>query len=308
MDISVVIPVYGCRKALPELHRRLSDVLNALVSEYEIIYVNDSCPQKSWEEIEKICAVDKNAVGIELSRNFGQMKAILAGLDNCKGDWIVVMDCDLQDKPEEIPTLYAKAQEGYDIVFARRVNRKDNPIKKFFSWWFYKVYEYATSTKYDPSINNFTIVKRNVIENYIKMRECNRSYVIYLKWLGFEQAYVDVEHCERYEGKSSYTFSKRMNVAIDILTSQSDKILRLTAKLGLLMTLISSIMIIFFIVQYFTIHILQGWTSMIIVTFLMGGVILFFLGVIGIYIGNVFMQTKERPLYVIRQVLNGKDQ
>ncbi len=304
MDISVVIPVYGCKKALPELHRRLTEVLSSIVSEYEIIYVDDSCPQHSWVEIEKICQTDEHAIGIELSRNFGQMKAILAGLDNSKGDWIVVMDCDLQDKPEEIPAMYAKALEGNDIVFARRVHRKDNPIKKLLSLWFYKVYEYATSTKYDPSINNFTLVSRIVIDNYLKMRECNRSYVIYLKWLGFKQAYVDVEHCERYEGKSSYTFTKRMNMAIDILTSQSDKLLRFTAKFGFFLTTLSFFSIIFFIIQYFTVAILPGWTSTIIITFLMGGLLLFFLGVIGIYIGNIFMQTKERPLYVIRQKLN----
>lgn len=301
MDISVVIPVYGCRKALPELHRRLTSVLSSIVDEYEIIYVDDSCPQQSWIEIETICCNDNHAIGIELSRNFGQMKAILAGLDNSKGDWIVVMDCDLQDKPEEIPLLYAKAKEGYDIVFARRVKRKDNAVKKFFSWWFYKVYEYATSTKYDPCINNYSIVNRCVIDNYLKMRECHRSYVIYLKWLGFKQTYVDVEHCERFEGKSSYTFSKRINMALDILISQSDKLLRFMAKLGFIITLMSFFAILFFIVQYFTLSILPGWTSSIIVVFFMGGMLLFFLGIIGIYIGNIFVQTKGRPLYVIRQ-------
>ena len=304
MDISVVIPVYGCKEALPELHRRLTDTLKGLVEEYEIIYVDDSCPQKSWVEIEKICSEDTHAVGIELSRNFGQMKAILAGLDNSSGDWVIVMDCDLQDKPEEITALYAKAKEGYDIVFARRKNRKDNPVKVFFSLWFYKIYEYATSTKYDGSISNFSMVNRTVIDSYLKMRENNRSYVIYLKWLGFKQAYIDVEHCERYEGKSSYTFAKRMNMAIDILTSQSDKLLKLTVKLGFVSTVISFLMIIFFVIQYFTIQVLPGWTSIVIVNFLIGGVLLFFLGIIGIYIGNIFIETKDRPLYVIRQKIN----
>lgn len=304
MDISVVIPVYGCRKALPELHRRLTDVLTKTVKDYEIIYVDDSCPQDSWVEIEKICDEDKHAVGIELSRNFGQMKALLAGLDNSSGDWVVVMDCDLQDKPEEIEKLYAKALEGNDIVFARRKNRKDNFMKKFFSYMFYKFYEFSTDTEYDATISNFSIVKRCVIDSYLKMRENNRSYVIYLKWLGFKQAYVDVEHCERYEGKTSYTFKKRMNVALDILTSQSDKILRFTVKFGFLMTLLSVLAIIFFIVQYFTVQMLPGWTSIIVVLFFIGGLLLFTLGIVGVYVGNIFMQTKERPLYVIRQIKN----
>ncbi|MBR3464683.1 MAG: glycosyltransferase family 2 protein [Clostridiales bacterium] len=304
MDISVVIPVYGCRKALPELHSRLTAVLSNLVSEYEILYVDDSCPQDSWSEIEKICAVDKHAIGIELSRNFGQMKALLAGLDNSAGDWVVVMDCDLQDKPEEIVKLYAMALEGNDVVFARRTNMKEPALKRFFSKMFYKLYEYATDTKYDGTISNFSIVKRNVVNSYLKMRENNRSYVIYLKWLGFKQAYVDVEHCERYEGKSSYSFKKRMSVAMDILTSQSDKILRFTVKMGFFVTLLSLLAIIFFVVQYFLFQILPGWTSTIIVAFFVGGVLLFSNGILGIYIGNIFIQTKERPLYIIRQMKN----
>ena len=133
MRISVVIPVYGCRAALPELHRRLTETLTQLTDDYEIILVNDSCPQNSWEVISEICDKDKHVVGIELSRNFGQIFAITAGLDASSGDWVVVMDCDLQDKPEEIINLYNKAQEGYDVVFARRAERKDTPMKIFVS-------------------------------------------------------------------------------------------------------------------------------------------------------------------------------
>ena len=136
------------------------------------------------------------------------------------------------------------------------------------------------------------------------MRENSRSYVIYLKWLGFKQAYVDVEHCERYEGKSSYSFKKRMNLALDILTSQSDKILRATVKVGFLTTVLSLLAIVFFIIQYFTINILPGWTSIIVLMFLVGGFLIFTLGIVGVYIGNIFIQTKERPLYVIRQIKN----
>ena len=217
--ISVVIPVYGCKKAIPELHRRLSESISSISDKYEIIYSNDGCPQDSWSEISRICDEDKHAVGIELARNFGQMKAILAGLDHSSGKYIVVMDCDLQDRPEEIPNLYAKIREGNDIVFARRANRRDSAMKVFISNMFYKLYEYASDTDYDGTISNFSMVRRRVIDYYCSMREQSRSYVIYLKWLGFRQAYVDVEHNERFEGKSSYNVRKRMNMAIDILTS-----------------------------------------------------------------------------------------
>ena len=192
MTISVVIPVYGCRDALIELYKRLSYTLVQLTDDYEIIMVNDSCPQNSWEIIEELCRTDFHVKGIELSRNFGQMKAILAGLDYSTGDWIVVMDCDLQDSPEEIIRLYNKAQEGYDVVFARRKERKDDSMKVFLANLFYKIYEFSTNGIYDGAICNFSIVKRNVIENYCRMREQHRGYVMYIKWLGFRQAVIDV--------------------------------------------------------------------------------------------------------------------
>ena len=305
--ISVVIPVYGCKKAIPELHRRLSESLSSISDKYEIIYSNDACPQDSWSEISRICDEDKHAVGIEMARNFGQMKAILAGLDHSSGKYIVVMDCDLQDRPEEIPKLYAKIREGNDIVFARRANRKDSAMKVFVSNMFYKLYEYASDTDYDGTISNFSMVRRRVIDYYCSMREQSRSYVIYLKWLGFRQAYVDVEHNERFEGKSSYNFKKRMNMAIDILTSQSDKILRLTVKLGFAITLLSLLAVIFLVVQYFTIQVAPGWTSTIAVSCLICGLLLMSNGIVGTYVGNIFMQTKGRPLYVIRQIKNGPE-
>ena len=172
MDISVVIPIYGCRAALEELHRRLTDTLVAMDKEYEIILVNDNCPQNSWEVIQQLCKKDKHVVGIELSRNFGQIQAITAGLDYSKGDWVVVMDCDLQDRPEEIPNLYKKAiDDQLDAVFARRAERKDSFMKVLVSKAFYKIYSWASDGNYDPALCNFSISKRIVVDNYCKMRE-----------------------------------------------------------------------------------------------------------------------------------------
>lgn len=304
MKISVVIPVYGCRAALPELHRRLSAVLEKLAEDYEIILVNDNCPQNSWEVIEQICQEDHHVKGIELSRNFGQMKAILAGLDHASGDWICVMDCDLQDRPEEIPRLFNKALEGYDVVFARRAVRRDGVLKVLLASAFYKVYQFATDGSYDGAVCNFSIVKKNVIENYCKMREQHRGYVMYLRWLGFRQAVVDVEHDERFEGESSYSLKKRINMAIELLTSQSDKVLRFFVGLGFFMSLIAFLIIVALVIYRFTANVSIGWTSLIATNILVGGIIIMVVGVVGLYVGNTFMQTKGRPLYVVRQVLN----
>lgn len=307
MDISVVIPVYGCKAALPELHRRLTDTLTQLTQDYEIILVNDMCPQNSWEVIEQICKQDKNVIGLEMSRNFGQIKAILAGLDHSSGDWVVVMDCDLQDRPEEILNLYSKAQEGYDVVFARRAQRKDSFMKVLVSKCFYKIYSFATDGNYDPALCNFSISSRKVVDEYCSMRELHRAFVMYIKWMGFKQGVIDVDHNERYEGKSGYNFKKRIQMALEILTSQSDKLLKFTAIMGFFIALAAFLVDVIIAIRYVVGHVTPGWSSLIATTVLMGGLTIMCIGIVGIYIGNIFMEVKNRPLYIIRSGLNLKE-
>lgn len=307
MELSVVIPVYGCPSALPELHRRLKESLSRITEEYEIILVNDACPRNSWEEIQKICSEDPKVVGIELSRNFGQLKATLAGLDYSTGKWVVVMDCDLQDRPEEIVRLYEKAMEGYDYVVARRAHRKDSPLKVMVSKMFYSVYSYATDVKYDPTLCNFSICSRQVIDQYCQMREQHRAFTMYLLWMGYKWAALDVEHNERFEGKSGYDFKKRMRMATELLTSQSDKLLRLMTTIGFTISLLALIYMIVIIIQHFTAPTsVAGYSSTIAVVLLMGGLLIFSVGVVGLYIGNIFTEVKHRPLYIVRNTLNGK--
>ena len=304
MKISVVVPVYGCRAALRELSERVEKTVREITDDYEIILVNDACPQNSWEVIEELCSENTHIVGIEMSRNFGQMKAITAGLDHSTGDWVVVMDCDLQDRPEEIRALYNKAMEGYDAVFARRQGRKDSALKILVSKMFYRLYSYVSDGHYDPAVCNFSIISRKVVDAYCSMRELHRAYVIYVKWLGFRQTEIDIPADERKEGRSSYNFKKRMQMAMEILLSQSDKLLRLFVRIGFAVCAISMIAIIVLIVRYFTMNIVPGWSSTIVAMFFLGGLQLGSLGIVGIYVGNIFMQTKNRPLYVTRTVLN----
>ena len=304
MEISVVIPVYGCKAAIQELYERLSVTLSEITEEYEIILVNDACPQGSWSVIESISAKDKKVIGIDLSRNFGQGKAITAGLDYASGNYIAVMDCDLQDRPEEIKKLYEKAKEGYDIVFARRTNRKDTGLKKFVSKSFYRIYERLSGFKYDPSTCNFTVCTRTVVESFCSMREYHRDYATYICWMGFRQAFVDVQSDSRKEGKSSYNLRKKLKLAEDILCSQSDSLLRTAAYFGFFLTIIAVLYIIFLAIQYFVADIDPGWTSVIATILLIGGLIISFNGITGIYIGNIFMQSKNRPLYIVREITN----
>lgn len=307
MKLSVVIPIYGCPEAIPELHRRLTETAKKIAgNDYEIIMVNDQCPRGSWSEIQKVCSIDSHVVGIEMSRNFGQIKAILAGLDYSTGDWTVVMDCDLQDAPEEIENLYDKAIEGYDVVFARRVDRQDSRLKVMLSKLFYKLYSWATDLEYDPALCNFSICSRKVVESYCKMRELHRAYVMYIQWMGFKKASIDVQHHERFAGESGYNLKKRMNMAIEILTSQSDKLLRIMFRTGICVSALSFIAVIITIIHHFTSVAPSGWASTISVMFFLGGLIIASIGIVGIYVGNIFMEVKKRPIYIVRDILNGK--
>lgn len=308
IDISVVIPVYGCRAAIPELHRRLCESLEKISKAFEIILVDDYCPQNSWEEIQKVCEKDKRVIGIHMARNFGQIRAITAGLDKSRGDWVVVMDCDLQDRPETIPELYQKAQEGYDVVFARREGRKDSAITKFLSKCFYKVYDYFTDGTFDSSICNFSISKRKVIDYYCRMREQNRAYTMFIRWLGFKQTAIDMPADERFEGKSSYNLKRKLKMAFEIITSQSNKPLLFSVKLGFVSAFLALIYIIYLVFRKIILgDVLVGWTSIVASIYLMGGIILCAIGVVGIYVGNIFNEAKNRPLYVIDECLNAKE-
>ena len=305
MKISVVIPVYGCKAALNELHQRLIKSLSKITKDYEIILVDDYCPQNSWEVIEKICSKDKKVIGIKLSRNFGQIKAITAGLDICTGDYVVVMDCDLQDRPESIIELYKKLDEGYDVVFARREERKDSLITKLFSKLFYKVYEYFTNGTYDNSICNFSISRKAVIDSYCKLREQNRAFTMFIKWLGYKQTSIGLKADKRHSGKSSYNLKRKLKMAFEIITSQSNKPLIFSVTLGFIISVLSVFYIIFLIIKSIvTKDVLIGWTSIMASIYLMGGLILSAIGVVGIYIGNIFNEVKARPIYIIDKKLN----
>lgn len=305
VNISVVIPVYGCREAVRPLCSRLQKALSKLVENYEIILVDDCCPQNSWEEIQAVCVEDKHIKGIRLSRNFGQMRAIAAGVHSAAGDWVVVMDCDLQDRPEAIEELYHKAQEGYDVVFVRRLKRKENAITMFFSNGFYRVYNYFTDGNYDRALSNFSIASRQVIDQFCAMQEQTRAYILFLKWLGFKQGVIEIESAPRAAGKSSYNFKKKLSMALELITAQSNKPLLLSVKMGFLIALTSFLYMLFLVLQvFFGAGILPGWTSMVASIYLMGGLLLMALGVLGIYMGNIFTETKHRPLYVIKTKLN----
>jgi glycosyltransferase involved in cell wall biosynthesis len=304
IQISVVIPVYGSRACLEELHRRLVASLSTITPHFEIVLVNDACPENSWQTIKQLALKDKRVKAVDLSRNFGQIRAITAGLEFATGQWIVVMDCDLQDRPEEIIKLYGKAQEGYDVVFSRRAARKDKFFKRLWSQAFYAIYRYFSAGVFDSSISNFSISRYTVMKNYMRMGDRNRAFIMFIKWMGFRTTTVDVVHAERASGKSAYNMRKQLRLAFEIITTQSNKPLVLSIKLGLSVAAIAFLYGMYLIVGYlFYGKSIQGWTSIIVSIYFIGGVILVQLGILGLYLGLVFDQTKHRPLYIVREVI-----
>ncbi len=298
--ISVVTPVYGCSNSLEQLYIRLNRVLSSITSSFEIIMVNDASPDSAWESIKELAAQHKEVKGINLSRNFGQHRAITAGLDFADADWVVVMDCDLQDQPEEILKLYKKAQEGYDVVFGQRTQRKDSSLKRYVSKIFYKIYNYFTESKIDSSVANFSIISSKVVQQLRMIREQNRSYPLFVNWVGFKKCNIEIEHANRVDGKSSYTLRKMVDLAVDSIVSQSNKPLKLSIKFGFLVSMFSLFCATWLIIRYFLYSIpVEGWTSVMVSIYFIGGLIFANMGILGLYIGKTFDEVKNRPLYLI---------
>ncbi len=308
-EISVVIPVYKCHEALPTLLSEIEKSIDEIKTTYEVIFVYDGGPYCDWEVICELAEKNHNVIGVELSRNFGQHKAITAGLEKSNGEWIIVMDCDLQDNPKDIISLYNKAtREDVDIVFAKRTFRNDSFFKKLFSKLFYKILEYLSETEQDYTIGNYGIYKRNVIDAVLTMGDSIRILPCMVRWVGFKSTSIDVTHDEREYGKTSYSFKKLLHLAFDIIFSFSDKLLRITVKVGMFISLVSIIFAIVTVIRYFNGKIIQlGYTSIITSIWFLAGMIISILGMVGIYVGKTFEQTKKRPNYIIRSIISKND-
>ena len=309
--ISVVIPEYGGRAMLRELCERLVAALETCVDRFEIILVNDASPDHCWDDIVALGREDPRIRGLDLSRNFGQHSAITAGLAYATGDWVVVMDCDLQDVPEEIPKLYAAAKTGdsqgreYDVVVGQRMARQDSFLKKLGSRLFHRAMDWLTDTKSDGTTANFGIYRRSVVEAILSMGDCIRGLGAMVYWVGFHRCAIPIRHAVRPEGKSSYTLFRLFRSAEASIVGFSDKLLRLILRCGALMTLASFVMICVYLIMALTGRIgVSGYASLIISIWFIGGALMTTLGVIGLYVGRMFEQTKNRPVFVVSRFSN----
>lgn len=305
MELSIVSPVYHGEKMLNELVQRIHAAIKELTDDYEIILVNDCSPDLSWQKITEICSHDKKVKGINLSRNFGQPYAITAGLSYAAGEYVAVIDCDLQNKPEDLPAMYRKAKEGYDIVSARRVVREDTFLKRLSSATFHKVYDFLSGFKTDKAVAEFGIYSRKVVKVYCSIPEYSRSFVELVHTLGFKKTTVDVLHDHRLEGESSYNLYRLLKLSYDSIISNSNRPLHLAVSLGLIMSVLSFLMAIYNIfAKFYGLNEVVGYTSTIFSIWFVGGLLLFMMGILGLYIGKIFDQVKGRPVFIVSETLN----
>jgi dolichol-phosphate mannosyltransferase len=303
--VSVVAPLFNEAGIVEELSRRLGVVLEPLTPDFEVVLVDDGSRDSTWDAVRAVAAQERRLKGVRLSRNFGQHYAITAGLDACDGDWVVVMDGDLQDRPEEIPRLLAKAQEGFDVVLARRCGRRHGALKRLGSWVFYRAFSYLTDTRYDASVGNFRIMSRRVVENIRTMREQLRFLGGMVDWLGFPQASIEVEHAPRYSGRGAYDLRRLWRLGQDIVIAYSDKPLRLAVRVGFFISLLAFVYGVYVVARALVHRVpVLGWSSLMASLYFLSGIIVSTLGVIGIYLGRTFAEAKKRPLYAVRDRLN----
>ena len=301
--ISVVVPVYRGRECLEELYRRVTVAVETISADYELVLVDDACPDESWPLIEELSRRDSRVRGVQLSRNFGQHNAVSAGLVMSRGRWVVVMDCDLQDRPEEIPRLYETATTGnFSIVMARRAKRSGSRWKQLQSKAFYRLFAYLTDLDYDGAVSNFSICERRVIDDVVRLKESVRYFPGFLFWLGYPTAFIDVDQDERFAGETSYTFAKLWKHSLDIILAHSNRPLRLCVSVGFVIAILAFLAGIY----YMALAVgwgyeVSGWASLIISIYFVSGVIMVMLGIVGLYVDKIFAEVKERPHFIVHK-------
>jgi glycosyltransferase involved in cell wall biosynthesis len=298
--LSVVIPVYNESSLIDELVKRVKTNVKLITDDYEIIIVDDGSQDNTWKSIENEAKSENRIKGIKFSRNFGHHYAITAGLHNSNGEWVVVMDGDLQDRPEVIPELYKKALEGFDVVFVSRQNRPENLYYRIAQKIFYWILRSLSGVDFDSRQANFSIINKKVVKAYEKFSENARFYGSTVKWLGYKRSFIFADHGVRHSGKPSYTIKKRLKLASDIILSFSERPLRGSIYVGLIMSLISFFsagLIIYNSIKFG--YAVVGWASLITTIFFTSGLILIIIGISAIYIGEIFKQVKNRPLYIV---------
>ena len=302
--LSIVSPAYNEAENLGEFYSRVINATDNLNLEIEIIYINDGSQDSTIDIITKQRQIDNRITIIDLSRNFGKEIALTAGLDYSSGDAVIVIDADLQDPPELIPKLVEKWREGYDVVNAKRIKRKgESLLKKVMSYIYYRLLFYLSDINVPRDTGDFRLLNKNALDALLKLREKHRYMKGLFVWVGFKQKEIEYEREARFKGKTKWGFFSLFNLAFDGLTSFSIMPLRLASTIGFLSALIGFFYgaVIVFKTLFFH-EPVAGFTSLVVLITFFGGIQLLSIGIIGEYIGRIFNETKNRPLYVVKNI------
>jgi dolichol-phosphate mannosyltransferase len=306
-SLSVAIPLYNEEATVRELHRRLTEVLTPLI-DYELVIVDDRSTDDTWTVLRELAATDDRLRLIRLSRNFGHQVAISAGLDAARGDAVVLMDGDLQDPPEVIASLLERWRDGYDVVFAVRVDREGETLfKRATAAAFYRLMRRMSQVDIPEQAGDFRLLSRRAADALIAMPERARFLRGMASWIGFRQVGVPYHRDPRYAGETKYPLRKMIRFANDAVTSFSTAPLRIVSGAGFLMVVFCVLYLVYtLVIRFATDRAVQGWTSLVVLLLLIGGFQLMGLGVVGQYVARIFEEAKGRPLYLVDEVVDGR--
>lgn len=301
IQYSVVVPLYNEELVIQETYRRLKKVMDSTNESYEIIFVNDGSRDKTAELAKEICSQDEHIKFISFSRNFGHQLAITAGMDNSRGNAVVVIDADLQDPPEVMLKMIEKWKEGYEVVYGRRTKRKGETFfKKFTAKMFYRTLNSLTDVDIPVDTGDFRLIDRKVCDALKTVPERNRYVRGLISWLGFKQIGVEFVREERFAGETKYPLKKMIKFAMDAITSFSYKPLKMATYAGSIISGLSFLYLLFVLFErLFTSFTVPGWSSIAALTLFFNGVTFIMLGIIGEYVGRIYDEAKGRPLYII---------
>lgn len=299
---SIIVPVYNEELVLSHTYERLAKVMNLVSGDYELIFINDGSSDNTDNIIKDLCKKDSRIKLLNFSRNFGHQIAISAGIDFASGDAAIIIDADLQDPPEVIPEMIKKWQEGYEVVHGKRIKRKGETLfKKITAFLFYRLLKNLTSFDIAVDAGDFRLIDKKVYETIKNMHEKSRYMRGLFSWVGYKQTFVEYVRDERFAGETKYPLRKMVQFALDAVTSFSYKPLRVASYIGFLLSCVSFLYLIVVIYQrLFTNTTITGWTSVIAVNLFFFGIVLIILGIIGEYIGRIYEESKDRPLYILR--------
>ena len=303
MEISIVVPVYNDEHNLHELKNRIFEQVSVLATSFELIFINDFSKDTSIDVIKELCTSNNNIEYIDFSRNFGQQIAITAGLAKAKGKYIVIMDSDLQDPPELIPKLYDKIKEGYEVVYAKRADRKgENFFKKSSAHLFYRLINKLTNVDLPVDVGEFRIIHKKVAKVLLQMPEREKYLRGQIAWIGFKQTHVLFNREKRHSGSSNYSIWALFKMAMNGITSFSNFPLKLASFIGFTVSLVAFVLMLYTLYSRFiTGNYVPGWASLMMSVLFIGGIQLISIGIIGEYIGRMSENIRQRPLYIIKE-------